>query len=48
MSKANALIYTVSFGESKRLFESTAARCHSVAPSLASEATEVRANRQAS
>jgi DNA-binding response OmpR family regulator len=26
MSKANALIYTVSYGESKRLFESTAAR----------------------
>ena len=31
MSKANALIYTVSYGESKRLFESTATRRHAVA-----------------
>jgi DNA-binding response OmpR family regulator len=31
MSKANALIYTVSYGESKRLFESTAARRLAVA-----------------
>jgi two-component SAPR family response regulator len=32
MSKANALIYTVSYGESKRLFESAATRRHEVAP----------------
>jgi len=32
MSKANALIYTVSYGESKRLFESTAARRLAEAP----------------
>jgi len=32
MSKANALIYTVSYGESKRLFERTATRRHKVAP----------------
>jgi hypothetical protein len=31
MSKANALIYTISYGESKRLFESTAARRREVA-----------------
>jgi response regulator RpfG family c-di-GMP phosphodiesterase len=32
MSKANALIYTVSYSESKRMFESAAARRHEVAP----------------
>jgi hypothetical protein len=31
MSKANALIYTISYGESKRLFESTAVRRQEVA-----------------
>jgi len=31
MSKVNALIYTVSYKESKRLFESTAARRLAVA-----------------
>jgi hypothetical protein len=31
MSKANALIYTVSYGESKRLFDSAAARRLAVA-----------------
>ena len=31
MSKANALIYTITYGESKRLFESTAARREALA-----------------
>jgi response regulator RpfG family c-di-GMP phosphodiesterase len=46
MSKTNALIYTISYVESRRLFETAAARRTSAAPSPASDATEVGAHGQ--
>lgn len=42
MSKANALIYTVSYGESKRLFESASARRLAGAPVQLPAGDEVR------